>query len=93
MGRVPVTPAIRALRAVGVEPEPVAYHYSAGGAEEAAAALGLDPATVVKTIVVSADGEPRLVLMHGDREVSLRAVGRVVDARRVTAARVGWPAR
>lgn len=86
MGRTPVTPAIRALRAEGVEAEPVAYRYEAGGAEEAAVALGLGPSTVVKTLVVEADGEPRLVLMHGDREVSLRSVGRVVEAKRVTAA-------
>lgn len=86
MGRTPVTSAIRALRAAGFEPQPVAYRYEAGGAEEAAVALGLDPATVIKTIVVEADGEPRLVLMQGNREVSLRAVGRVVDAKRVTAA-------
>ena len=86
MGRTPVTPAIRALRAEGVDAEPVAYRYEAGGAEEAAVALGLGPTTVVKTLVVEADGEPRLVLMHGDREVSLRSVGRVVDAKRVTAA-------
>lgn len=88
MAKTPVTPAIRALRAAGAGFELHPYRYDGGGAGGAAEALGVDPHAVVKTLVFVADDEPLLVLMHGDREVSARAVGRVVGAKRVEAAPV-----
>jgi Cys-tRNA(Pro) deacylase len=46
-----------------------------GGAMAAAEALGVEEHTVIKTIVMETDRkEPFLVLMHGDRKVSLKAL-------------------
>ncbi len=84
---VPVTAATRALRAAGATFTGHRYTYrERGGTRAAAAALGVDEHAVVKTIVMTADGAPLLVLMHGDREVSTRAVGRHLGARRVAIA-------
>lgn len=49
---------------------------------EAAAALGVDPATVCKTLVVSADGALALAVVAVDGELDLRAVGAALGARR-----------
>lgn len=81
--KAPATAAVRALRAAGADFELLPYRYGGGGAAGAAEALGLDDHEVVKTVVFVGDGEPLLVLMHGDIEVSTRAVGRVVGAKRV----------
>ncbi len=86
-GGDPVTAATRALRAAGAAFTGHRYAYrERGGTAAAAAALGVDEHVVVKTLVMDADGDPLLVLMHGDREVSTRAVGRRLGARRVAPA-------
>ncbi len=83
--RIPSTPALRTLRALGVAFEPRLYPYvERGGARAAAEALGLDLHTVVKTLVFEDPrSEPFLVLMHGDREVSASAVARVLGVKQV----------
>lgn len=88
MARTPATPAIRALRDVGIEPEVHPYRYAGGGAAGAAEALGIEPHVVIKTLVFLADDDPVLVLMHGDREVSSRAVARTLGAKRADPAPV-----
>ena len=79
------TPAIRALRAAGVVFETHPYRYvERGGTRVSARALGVDEHTVVKTLVLQDDaGRLLLVLMHGDREVSLKGLARTLDVRRV----------
>jgi Cys-tRNA(Pro) deacylase len=88
MGKTPVTAAIRALRRAGIDAGTHPYRYDGGGARGAAEALGIPEQAVVKTLVFLADGEPVLVLMHGDHEVSTRAVGRALGAKRVEPAPV-----
>ena len=80
-----VTPAIRALRAAGVAFEEHPYRYEErGGTRVSARELGVDEHAVVKTIVLQADGRDlHLVLMHGDREVSTRALARVLGVKRL----------
>lgn len=81
----PVTPAVRFLRRHNIEFAPHPYPYQdQGGAEQAASALGVSPETVIKTLVFDASGQPVLVLMHGDREVSTRQLARHLDVKRVS---------
>lgn len=69
--------ALAAARDLGLSHE-VTRHGPVRSLEEAAAARGLAPAAVVKTLVVRvADGDYRFVLVPGDREIAwpkLRAV-------------------
>lgn len=89
---IPVTPAVRALRAARVEVLPHLYPYvDRGGTRQAAVSLGVDEHTVVKTLVFEAEKEgeqkrPLLVLMHGDREVSTKQLARFLGVKTVTPA-------
>jgi Cys-tRNA(Pro) deacylase len=80
--RRPMSPAVRALLAAGVPFTDGFYEYREhGGTAWAAEALGLDERAVVKTLVMEDDRRaPLVVLMHGDREVSTRALARTLGA-------------
>ena len=55
-----------------------------GGAEHSAAVLGLDPFSVVKTLVMQdQNAKPLLVLMHGNRKVSTKNLARQIGAKSV----------
>lgn len=84
----PVTPAVRFLRAQGVDFTTHLYAYEAhGGTAQAARELGLDPHEVVKTIVLQDDHQQGLiVLMHGDCEISTRNLARQLHRRHIDAA-------
>lgn len=81
----PVTQAIRALRAAGVEYSEHPFDYGRHpGAEGASAALGVDPHLTSKTIVFTADdGGAAVVLMHGDLEVSTKKLARIMGVKSV----------
>lgn len=89
---IPVTTAIRALRAVGVAFEPRFYRYvDHGGTRHAAESLQVPEHEVVKTLVMEvhpAEGRKMacLVLMHGDREVSTKQLARFLDVKSVSPA-------
>ena len=85
------TPAIRALRAAGVAFDEHPYRYEdRGGTRVSARELGVDEHIVVKTLVVQDDTRQlHLVLMHGDREVSLKALARHLGVKRLDAAEAG----
>lgn len=73
----PITPAIRALRAAKVDFEPLLYKYKdKGGTARSSSELGWDEHAVIKTLVVKSASTTYLALMHGDRELSLRALAR-----------------
>lgn len=83
--RHPVTPAVRALRTAGVAfvPRPYAY-VEHGGTARSASELGVDEHCVIKTIVLETEtARPVIVLMHGDRQVSTKAMARVLGAKSV----------
>lgn len=84
--RIPTTPAIRALRQAGVEFHPRPYRYQDhGGAQLAAEELGADEHAVIKTLVFEDEAaNPFIVLMHGDKEVSTKAVARILGVKSVT---------
>ena len=79
------TPASQLLRANGVAFTEHPYAYlEHGGAQHSAAALGFDPFTVVKTLVMQdQDAKPLLVLMHGNRTVSTKNLARQIGAKSV----------
>jgi Cys-tRNA(Pro) deacylase len=77
--------AIRALRAANVAFEPHTYAWHAhGGTRASAEALGVDEHAVVKTLVMQNEkGEPLIVLMHGDRQVSTKSLARAIGTKGV----------
>lgn len=79
------TPATQMLRAHRVEFTEHPYDYlEHGGALHSAAVLGLDPFTVVKTLVMQDhDARPLLVLMHGNCKVSTKSLARQIGAKSV----------
>lgn len=83
--RPPVTNAVRALRAAGVDYTEHAYDYNRfPGALGAAEYIGTDPHLTAKTIVFSSDdGLGAVVLMHGDLQVSVKRLARVMEVRAV----------
>jgi Cys-tRNA(Pro) deacylase len=61
------------------------YRYEEkGGTAVSSRELGVDEHAVVKTLVMEDDqGEPVVVLMHGDREVSTKALARQLSRRTI----------
>ncbi len=79
------TPATALLRQHKVAFTEHPYEYlEHGGAQHSAAVLGLDPYTVVKTLVMEDDkAKPLLVLMHGNRTVSTKNLARQIGVKSV----------
>ncbi len=79
------TPATQLLKAHKVAYTEHPYEYlEHGGAQHSAQVLGLDPFTVVKTLVMQdQDAKPLLVLMHGNRTVSTKNLARQIGAKSV----------
>lgn len=82
---IPMTTALRALRAAKAAFTPRLYDYvEHGGTRHAAEVLGLDEHAVIKTIVLETDGKkPFIVLMHGDREISVKQMARHLGVKSV----------
>ncbi len=80
------TPALRLLKERGVSFRLRPYDFKEkGGAPHAAKELGVEEHLVIKTLVMEdEEGNPLIVLMHGDREVSTKALARAIGAKRVT---------
>lgn len=83
--RGPVTPAVRVLRAAGVDFTEHLYTYEErGGTRVSARELGVDEHSVVKTIVMQDERkQPLIALMHGDMNVSARNLGRCIGAKSI----------
>lgn len=79
------TPATQLLRANKVAFTEHPYEYvEHGGAQRGAEMLGLDPFTVIKTLVMQdQDAKPLIVLMHGNRTVSTKNLARQIGAKSV----------
>ena len=78
MSKAPSTPATRLLREKNLAYTEHLYRYEErGGTAVSASQLGVDEHAVVKTLVMEDDtGAPLIVLQHGDREVSVKALAR-----------------
>ncbi|MET3466393.1 MULTISPECIES: aminoacyl-tRNA deacylase [Variovorax] len=79
------TPATQLLRAHKIAFTEHPYEYvEHGGAQRGAEMLGLDPFTVIKTLVMQdQDAKPLIVLMHGNRTVSTKNLARQIGAKSV----------
>jgi Cys-tRNA(Pro) deacylase len=84
--KVPVTPAVRALRAAGIAFGDHLYGYEEkGGTAVSARELGVDEHCVIKTLIMEDEkGAPLVVLMHGDRQVSTKELARIMGVKSVS---------
>src|SRR5512141_733891 len=85
MGKAPSTAATRLLRERGVAYTEHPYRYEEkGGTRVSARELGVEERAVVKTLVMEDEHrEPLVVLMHGDREVSTKALARLLGKKTI----------
>ena len=85
MGKAPSTAATRLLREKGVDYTEHLYRYEEkGGTAVSSRELGVEEHAVVKTLVMEDDqGEPLVVLMHGDREISTKQMARELGVKSV----------
>jgi len=79
------TPATQWLKREKVPFTEHLYEYvDHGGTTESARQLGVDEHAVVKTLVMEDEAaKPLIVLMHGDRQVSLKNLARQIGAKKV----------
>ncbi|MBN2332997.1 MAG: Cys-tRNA(Pro) deacylase [Deltaproteobacteria bacterium] len=83
---IPSSPAIRMLQQhqAAFELQPYAYE-DHGGTAVAARELGVDEHQVIKTLVMEDENhQPLLILMHGDQEVSTKALAREINVKSIT---------
>ena len=84
--KLPVTAAVRTLRAAGVAYGEHPYNYEEkGGTAVSARELGVDEHCVVKTLIMEDERKnPLVVLMHGDRQVSTKELARQIGVKSVS---------
>lgn len=81
----PSTAAVLILKKMGVPFTGHLYRYEDhGGTRVPARDLGVDEHAVIKTLIMEDEtGKPLVMLMHGDREVSTKALARQVGCKTV----------
>lgn len=81
----PETHATAFLRRKGVSYDTYLYDYvEHGGATHSAEVLGLDPYSVVKTLIMQDEKrQPMVVLMHGNRKVGTKDLARQIGRKSV----------
>jgi Cys-tRNA(Pro) deacylase len=79
------TPAVHALRRHHIPFTEHPYRYEEhGGTRVSSRELGVPEHSVIKTLVMQDEAQrPLMVLMHGDREVSTKALARAVGVKTV----------
>jgi Cys-tRNA(Pro) deacylase len=78
----PDTPAVKLLREAGVTYTDHCYTYEEGGGTALCAKeLNIDEHSLVKTIVLEADGKPLIVLMHGDMRASVKELAKIAGVK------------
>ncbi|HEX2686876.1 MAG TPA: aminoacyl-tRNA deacylase [Kofleriaceae bacterium] len=85
MPKHPVTMAVRVLRAAGIAFVPHLYPWQPhGGTRASSMALGIPEHMVIKTLIFETEHTtPLCILMHGDREVSVKQLARVIGTKSV----------
>ncbi len=89
MSKAPSTPATRLLRERRLAYTEHLYRYEErGGTAVSARELGVNEHAVVKTLVMEDEtGAPLVVLQHGDREVSVKALARQLGRKTISPCR------
>lgn len=83
--RFPTTPATVHLDKLGVKYEKHTYDYARKGSDVAADGIGVGLHEVVKTLIMQTEeGEPIIMLQHGDKEVSLKDLARQIGVKNVS---------
>ena len=84
--KIPSTPAILTLRAQKAVFTLHPYKYEErGGTKASAAKLGVDEHRVIKTLVMEDEtGQPLIILMHGDKEVSTKSLARELGVKAIS---------
>lgn len=84
--KIPSTGALRVLKQAGVPFEIHRYTYEPrGGTKVSARELDVEHHQIVKTLVMEDhERKPMVVLMHGDKEVSTRALARHMGVKNIT---------
>jgi Cys-tRNA(Pro) deacylase len=80
---------VESLLAAGHEPAVRRFGQKTETAESSAMALGVEVARIVKSMVFSAQGEPVVALVPGNRRADMRAVARVLGVKKVKMADPG----
>ena len=87
--KIPSSPAILALKAQSAVFTLHSYKYEEkGGTRVSARELGVDEHCVVKTLIMEDENaKPLIILMHGDKEVSTKALARIIGMKSIVPCR------
>jgi Cys-tRNA(Pro) deacylase len=87
--KIPSSPAILALKAQSAVFTLHSYKYEEkGGTKVSARQLGVDEHYVVKTLIMEDENaNPLIILMHGDKEVSTKALARRIGTKSIVPCR------
>lgn len=87
--KIPSSPAILALKAQSAVFTLHTYKYEErGGTKVSARELGVDEHCVVKTLIMEDESaNPLIILMHGDKEVSTKALARSIGTKSIVPCR------
>ncbi len=89
MTKYPVTQATAFLDELGVEYTKHLYDYRKSGAVAAAEIMEVDEHAMIKTLVMEdSDHNPFIILMHGEKETSLKDLARQLDTKNVKTASI-----
>lgn len=84
MTKYPATQAIKLLDSLRVEYTKHLYDYNKSGAVAAADIMQVDDHAMIKTLVMEdGDHNPFIILMHGEKETSLKDLARQLDTKNV----------
>jgi Cys-tRNA(Pro) deacylase len=84
--KIPVTPCLLLLRQQGIAFDVRPYRYEEhGGTRVSSAELDVDEHMIIKTLVMEDEKKsPCIILMHGDRQVSTKALARMLGVKSIT---------
>lgn len=87
--KIPSTPATRLLKTQSAVFTLRTYKYEErGGTKVSARELGVDEHCVIKTLIMEDENtDPLIILMHGDKEVSTKALARVIGTKSIAPCR------
>lgn len=84
MAKYPATPATKLLDSLGVDYTKHLYDYRKSGAVAAADIMEVEEHAMIKTLVMEdGDHNPFIILMHGEKETSLKDLARELNTKNV----------